>query len=221
MVDRAAALGYDALALVDRDGLYGAPRFHKAATAAGIKAIIGAELTIADPTFPASFPPSIRHSSFVIRHSSFALPVLVASRAGYQNLCRLITTMKLAAAKGEGALSLDMLDGRVGGLIALAGRDLLRARQHGVGGLLDRLIGTFGREPVYVELQRHLDREEAEDNDSLVDLADAYRVPLVAANGVRFAAPDERPLHDVFTCLQHKTTLDLAAAGWWATPSGI
>ena len=118
--------------------------------------------------------------------------------------------MKLAAAKGEGALSLDTLDGRVGGLIALTGRDLLRARQHGVGGLLDRLIGTFGREQVYVELQRHLDREEADDNDSLVDLADAYRVPLVAANGVRFAAPDERPLHDVFTCLQHKTTLDLA-----------
>ncbi len=203
LVDRAAALGYDAVALVDRDGLYGAPRFHKAATAAGIKAIIGAELTIADPAFPASFPPSIRPSSFV-------LPVLVASRAGYQNLCRLITTMKLAAAKGEGALSLDTLDGRVGGLIALAGRDLLRARQHGVGGLLDRLIGTFGREQVYVELQRHLDREETDDNDSLVDLADAYRVPLVAANGVRFAAPDERPLHDVFTCLQHKTTLDLA-----------
>ena len=211
LVDRAAALGYDALALVDRDGLYGAPRFHKAAKAAGLKAIIGAELTIADPS---SFVPQSsivnRQSSFVPRPSSFVLPVLVSSRTGYQNLCRLITTMKLAAAKGEGALSLDTLDGRVGGLIALAGRDLLRARQHGVGGLLDRLIGIFGREQVYVELQRHLDRDEADDNDSLVDLADAYRVPLVAANGVRFAAPDERPLHDVFTCLQHKTTLDLA-----------
>jgi len=214
LVDRAAALGYNALALVDRDGLYGAPRFHKAATAAGLKAIIGAELTITDPSSLVARPssPSFvpRPSSSVLRPSSFALPVLVSSRTGYQNLCRLITTMKLGAAKGEGALSLDMLDGRVGGLVALAGRDLLRARQHGVGGLLDRLIGTFGREQVYVELQRHLDREEADDNDSLVDLADAYRVPLVAANGVRFAAPDERPLHDVFTCLQHKTTLDLA-----------
>ena len=205
LVDRAAALGYDALALVDRDGLYGAPRFHKAAKAAGLKAIIGAELTIADPSSLAPRP-----SSFVPRRSSFVLPVLVSSRTGYQNLCRLITTMKLAAAKGEGALSLDTLDGGVGGLIALAGRALLRARQHGVGGLLDRLIGIFGREQVYVELQRHLDRDEADDNDSLVDLADAYRVPLVAANDVRFAAPDERPLHDVFTCLQHKTTLDLA-----------
>src|SRR5204862_533015 len=85
------------------------------------------------------------------------------------------------------------------------------ARQHGVGGLLDRLIGIFGRDHVYVELQRHLDRDEAVDNESLIDLASAYRVPLVATNGVRFAAPDERPLHDVFTCLFHKTTL--AAAG--------
>ena len=47
LVDRAADLGYPALALLDRDGVYGAPRFHKAATAAGIKPIIGAELTLA------------------------------------------------------------------------------------------------------------------------------------------------------------------------------
>src|SRR3954469_23306523 len=46
LVERAAALGYPALALLDRDGVYGAPRFHKAARAAGIRPIIGAELTL-------------------------------------------------------------------------------------------------------------------------------------------------------------------------------
>jgi error-prone DNA polymerase len=46
IVERAAALGYPAIALLDRDGVYGAPRFHKAATAAGIRPIIGAELTV-------------------------------------------------------------------------------------------------------------------------------------------------------------------------------
>ena len=46
LVERAAALGYPALALVDRDGVYGAPRFHKAAKVAGIKAIVGCEITI-------------------------------------------------------------------------------------------------------------------------------------------------------------------------------
>ena len=116
--------------------------------------------------------------------------------------------MKLRAPKGEGALTLDDLDGQVAGLVALPGRSLLEARQHGVGGLLDRLIGVFGRDGVHVALARHLDRAQAVDNELLVDLAAAYRVPVVATGGVRFATPGERPLHDVFTCLQHKTTLE-------------
>ncbi len=217
LVERAAALGYSAIALVDRDGLCGVPRFHKAAIAAGLKPIIGAELTMVAgessslDVVSSSLTARRSSSSLVARHSSFVLPVLVASRTGYQNLSRLISTMKLNAPKGEGALTLEALDGRVEGLVALAGRQLLHARQHGVGGLLDRLIGIFGRDHVYVELQRHFDRDEAVDNESLTDLAAAYRVPLVVTNGVRFAAPDERPLHDVFTCLYHKTTL--ASAG--------
>ena len=73
------------------------------------------------------------------------LPVLVASADGYRNLCRLVTRMKLRAPKGEGALALDELDGHTGGLVALAGREVLRARRYGVGGLLDRLVGIFGR----------------------------------------------------------------------------
>ncbi len=200
IVERAANLGYDAVALVDRDGVYGAPRFYKAARAAGIKAIVGAELTLADN--PQS---TIRNPQ-----STWPLPVLVASRAGYQNLCRLITRMKLRAPKGEGALSLDDLDASVGGLVAIVGRQLLRTGGHGVGGLLDRLNGIFGRDNVYVELQRHFDREEEIDNESLIDLAQAYRVPLLVTNGVRFSQPDERPLFDVFTCLHQKTTLAVA-----------
>ena len=193
LVDRAAALDYPAVALVDRDGVHGIPRFHKAAVAAGLKPIVGAELTLT--TGP---------------RSTVVLPVLVASRTGYQNLCRLITSMKLAAPKGEGALTLEALEGRVGGLVALAGRDMLHVRQHGVGGLLDRLVGLFGADSIYIELQRHFDRDEARDNDLLIDLAAAYHVPIVATGGVRFAASDERPLHDVFTCLAHKTTLEEA-----------
>src|SRR5215831_16233285 len=95
LVDRAAELGYSSLALLDRDGVYGAPRFHKAARAAGIRPIIGAELTIA--TEPADnkagraqpYPPS----------TSFLLPVLCESQEGYRNLCRLVTRMKMRAAK--------------------------------------------------------------------------------------------------------------------------
>ncbi len=191
LVDRAAALGYPALALLDRDGVYGAPRFHLAAKRAGITAIIGAELTMAIGTAA----------------SVFRLPVLIESRTGYRNLCRLVTRMKLRAAKGEGALTLDELDGRVDGLVALVGRSALSGPRFGVGGLVDRIVGTFSARNVYIELQRHLLREEEADNQALVDLASAFHVPVIATNGVRFAEPSNRPLYDVLTCIRHKTTL--------------
>ena len=231
LVDRAAELGYSALALLDRDGVYGAPRFHKAALAAGIKPIVGCELTIAkgwgspSPACPAcpeqsrGEPSRGKRDAFAsgrtVRHGSpstglWRLPVLVESPEGYRNLCRLVTRMKLDAPKGEGVLTLEDLDGVTTGLVALAGRAALMGHRYGVGGLLDRLVGLFGRAQVYVELQRHLLRDEAIDNQALIALADAYHVPLVATNGVRFAVAEDRPLYDLQTCLRHKTTLDRA-----------
>ncbi len=76
LVERAAALGQPAMALVDRDGLYGAPRFYRAATRMGIAPLVGAEVTLA---------------------GGGRLPLLVEDREGYQNLCRLLTRMKMRA----------------------------------------------------------------------------------------------------------------------------
>jgi error-prone DNA polymerase len=197
LVERAAALGYPALALLDADGVYGAPRFHKAAKQAGLKAIIGAELTI-------------REAGKAGVAGEWRLPVLVEHQTGYQNLCRLITRMKMRAPKGEGALAIDELDGFTTGLVALAGRPMLNASRHGVGGLLDRVVGLFGRRSVFVELQRHLMRDEEADTVALESLARAYGVPTIATNDVRFAEPSDRPLFDVLTCVRHKTTLDAA-----------
>jgi len=194
LIERAAALGYPALALLDRDGVYGAPRFHLAARRAGIKAIIGAELTMTIGTATAVFH----------------LPVLIESREGYRNLCRLVTRMKLRAPKGEGALTIDELDGHVAGLVALVGRSALSGPRFGVGGLVDRIVHTFGAKNVCIELQRHLLRDEEADNQALVDLASAFHLPVIASNGVRFAAPANRPLYDVLTCIRHKTTLERA-----------
>src|SRR6185436_10408584 len=112
------------------------------------------------------------------------LSVLCESANGYRNLCQLITRMKLAAPKGEGALSLEDLDGMTGGLVALAGRPVLDTQRFGVGGLLDRLVGIFGRDRTYVEVQRHFRRDEESDNRRLIDMADAFRLPVVATNGV-------------------------------------
>ena len=86
LVAEATRLDMGVLALVDRDGLYGAPRFYQAATRAGIRPLIGSELTLRDGA---------------------RLPLLVEDREGYQNLSRLITVMKMRSSMGEGALDLD------------------------------------------------------------------------------------------------------------------
>jgi error-prone DNA polymerase len=233
LVDQAKALGYDTVALLDRDGVYGAPRFYQAARKAGLRALVGAELTMqtgggivtgrsgglspvvdgagsrgADAFATAAPGPTCSvplHAPLLWR-----LPVLVASAQGYRSLCRLITRMKLAASKGQGALTVRDLDGQVEGLVAVVGRPMLAADRHGVAGLLDQIVGVFGRGQVHVEIQRHLTRDEEVDNRILVSAADAYRVPILATNGVRFATPEARPLYDVLTCIRHGTTLEHA-----------
>jgi error-prone DNA polymerase len=222
LIERAAALDYPALALLDADGVYGAPRFHKAAQQAGLRAIIGAELTIGAGKAGAAGEagrvgevssasrPYTPYSSHPPYPPSWSLPVLVASAEGYRHLCRLVTHMKMRGAKGESALALEELEGFTAGLVALAGRPLLETRHYGVGGLLDRLVGLFGQRNVCVELQRHLLRDEEADNAALTELAAAFHVPVVAVNGVRFAESSDRPLFDVLTCIRLHTTLDAA-----------
>ena len=234
LIDRAAELGYPALALLDRDGVYGAPRFHKAALAAGVRPIIGAELTLNLEVRSENLEVRTRRSTSnfsVLTSNFFVLPVLCESTAGYQNLCRLVTRMKMRVpapgsppgmlarwgGKGEGALTLDDLDGHVVGLVALVGRAALAGHQFGVGGLVDRLVGIFGRDRVLVEVQRHFRRDEHVDNETLVDLAGAFHVPVIATNGVRFAQPESRPLFDVLTCIHHHT--DLVRAGRRLAPN--
>src|SRR6267143_1095184 len=97
---RAAELNYPAMALCDRDGVYGAPRFFAANREKGIRSIIGAELTMEDGSI---------------------LPVLVESRRGYQNLCRLITRAQLRSEKGQSAVRWAELPEFAEGLVALTG----------------------------------------------------------------------------------------------------
>src|SRR5213594_2307162 len=192
----AARLEMPAVALCDRDGVYGAPRFTRAALNAGVKPIVGSELTLADGS---------------------RLPLLVEDREGYQNLCRLITRMKLGAAKGAAAATLDDLTPYAAGLVCLTGgaRGPL-ARRVGAGdvegarGVLERLVTIFGRSNCYVEIQRHLEREQERVLQGLVALARAAHVPLVATSQPLHARPEGRLLADVFTCVREKTDLDHA-----------
>ncbi|MEO7191592.1 MAG: error-prone DNA polymerase, partial [Vicinamibacterales bacterium] len=201
LIERAAELGYPAVALLDRDGLYGAPQFYRAARTAGLKAIVGTELTmsaVAEPGTGTTRGP---------QRPGWLLPVLVASAEGYRHLCRVITRGKLRSLKGEASWTLQDFEGHTAGLIALVGPAVLHAERHGVGGLLDRLVAMFGAANLYIDLQRHLHCDDQREVQSLLDLGAAFRVPVMASNGVRFTRPETRPLYDVLTCIRHKTTL--------------
>ena len=209
LIERAAELGYPALALLDRNGLYGAPQFYRAAKAAGLKAIVGAELTMGSEVTLRSTSQSGGRAGGVRSHPSprWTLPVLVASAEGYRHLCRILTRAHLRSPKGEAVVTFDDLDGHTTGLIALVGRAALRADRRDVGRLVDRVVGLFGRANVCMELQRHLQRDDQAAVQSLIDLGAVFRVPVMASGGVKFATPEARPLYDVLTSIRHHTTL--------------
>jgi len=205
LIARCAELNMPAMALLDRDGVYGAPRFYMAAKKAGIKAHIGAEIN-----YDVS-----QHQ--VAEISETRLPLLVSSRVGYQNLCRLITTMKLRAKKDEGAVLEEELEQYSEGLICMTGGDdgpLTNALRSGgveaVHRSIQRLIRIFGRQNVYIELQRHFHREQEIRNRVAIETAHTLRLPLLATNGVHYTAQDDRQLADVFTALRNHCTLNTA-----------
>jgi error-prone DNA polymerase len=218
LVAEAKRLGYTALALCDRDGLYGAPRFHKAAQAAELRALIGCEVSLEEKHRPRRSaandrrkrlsPPWDRQSCLSSGTSRIArgtgrkaratestdrivcatptdkiicatprLTLLVQNRQGYQNLCRLLTRMHTRAPKGEGRASWQDIADYAGGLVALIS-ELAHA---------EAVRSIFGRENSYVEIQRHLRPEQERANHALIDYARWHNLPLLAANGVRYA----------------------------------
>ena len=224
LAEVAAELEMPAIALLDRNGVYGAQRFSVAAREHGVRPIIGAELSMEDGSI---------------------LPVLVENRTGYKNLCGLLTQAHLRSEKGKCTVQWDELAEFAEGLVAFLGSARFAA---GFGILPKRtfrsnsqpdcaqkssrmqnasparasvrspefadraqfLIDVFRRENVFVELQRHFIRGEERINRELIDLARAHRLPLVATNGVQYAKPYGREVLDVFTCIREHTHLDTA-----------
>ena len=213
LVERAGELNMPAMALVDRNGVYGAARFHTAAKTKGIKAHIGAEIAVScfgNRLTPHAWQPH-QYPDEPPR-----IVLLCASQVGYQNLCQLITRFKMReATKTEGAATLEDLEEFSVGLICLTGGDegpLASAlAQHGeieTRRRLSQLARIYGDGNLYVEVQRHQMREEESRNQSLLGLASALNLPVIATNGVRYANENDRELLDVFTSIRHRTTLD-------------
>jgi error-prone DNA polymerase len=215
LIKQAAAFGMPAMALLDRNGVYGSPRLHMQAKKCGLRAHIGAEVAVNDigtRLRPAAYLPHL-HPSEPAR-----LPLLTESHTGYNNLCRLITRFKLREnSKAEGSASLHEFEEYGKGLICLTGgSEGPLAAALAVGGYdaarksVERLVATFGPHNVYVELQRHFDREEEHRNRAAIRIARSLNLPLLATGGVNYATPCEREVLDIFTCIRHSQTLDTA-----------
>ena len=198
-----AEYGMPGMALLDRNGVYGAPRFHLAAQKYKLRAHIGAEVTIDDTLFGTVGPARY--------------PVLVESRTGYQNLCRLITRTKLRAKKEESAARIEELEEHADGMICLTGGDdgplaeaLMRGGYEEGVREVERLMRIFGSRNVFVELQRHFNRDEERRNQAAVAIARKLSLPILATNGVCYSKAAEREILDVFTCIRHHRQLENA-----------
>ncbi len=182
LVDEAYRLGLPALALTDRDGVYGAVRAHVKARELGLGLIIGSQVSVDDGS----------------------VIVLVAQdRGGYANLCRLLTKGRLRSEKGESAVTWDEVCRHATGLIALWGGDSsLVVRETEPEEVAGNLREAFG-DRLYGMLTRHRREDEVAQEARLRQRATRYGFPLVAANEVLYHTPARRPLQDVLTAIGH------------------
>ncbi len=207
----AAELGYPALALTDHDGVWGSMEFARACKGFGIRAIAGAELTVA--TEPRVLPPPAGYVH---------LTLLVESPVGYCNLCRLLTEAHSHTRDGSGrtagqpSVTLEQLEAHAEGLVCLSGcaRDGAvagaweRGDPAGGAALAKRLLGAFGRDGFRLELQRPYWRRDRARNRWLAGLAERLGVPTVATGNVHSHARRRAHLQDAFVAVRMGTTLE-------------
>ncbi|CAN5845784.1 error-prone DNA polymerase [soil metagenome] len=204
LVSRAAALGYQALALTDHDDLGGAVRFARACERHGIKPIHGAELTLDDGSH---------------------LTLLVQDVNGWRNLSTLVTSGRMQGARGEPRVELSRVLERSGGLIALSGcprgriPTLLAAERADEARVwAERLHDAFG-DRFYIECWDHRTHGEASLTADLLDLSRTLALPWVVTHDVHYAEAADRCIHDLQLCTRLGLTLQEAEAGGFLRPS--
>jgi len=197
----AAEQGHAALALTDHDGLHGAMELAQAAEPLGVRAIVGAELTLDD---------------------GHHLTLLCESERGYRNLCRLLTLAHVGTRPAPGreplapTTPLKVVEHHAEGLVCLSGcaregalaARVERGEHRGAAELGRRLRDAFGPDGFRVELQRPFARRDRRRNRLLAELAERLGVPAVATGNVHVHEPARAALQDAFVAVRHGATLD-------------
>jgi error-prone DNA polymerase len=205
LVQEAARLGLHALALTDRDGVYGAVRAHVKARELGVQLVLGAQVSLDD---------------------GHAIVLLVQNRAGWANLCRLLSAGRLRSPKGESRVSWPEVCAHAGGLLALWPGTTISARRSAAASQpvtaaalasspeaerLASLRDAFG-DHLYALVIRHRQELDARREWCVREDAARFSLPLVAGIEVLYHSAARRDLHDVVTCLRHGVTLTSAGS---------
>jgi DNA polymerase-3 subunit alpha len=196
--------GFPAIAICDRNGLYGVMPFAAACKAEGVQPIIGALLGVAREGVAGSDARSIDY-----------LALLAQDDEGYGNLCHLVSQAHLdRPLELDPHVTLADLEGHTGGLIALTGageggltRLLADGQAEAAARLATQLEALFPQR-LYIELARHGDPVCERAESALIDLAYARDLPLVATNPANFAEPHMHKAHDAMLCIAHSTQIE-------------
>jgi len=185
LAQEAARKDLPGIALTDYGGVYGIPRFCRAAHNAGIRPIIGASIDV----------------SLIGR-----VRLLCENQEGYQNLCQLITLGHKDQPKGSCVVSLEELRVFKKSLTCLAGPGLRYSSQTLAAPLLD----IFTPHHLAIEASMHLTRQSREKFKKLTDMANHFSIPAMITNDVRHIYAQQKPLLDIMACIHHRCTLDQA-----------
>lgn len=196
LIEEAHRLGLHSLALTDRDGVYGMVRALVKAEELGVQLIVGAEVTLVDGT---------------------CIVLLCADRAGYANLCRLLSKGRLRSPKGTSEVSVVEVCEHAPGLVALWGGARSSIVQKAEPALMARQLQEAFGERLHALLTRHHEEGEERLEHRLRERATRWEIPLVAGMEVLYHSTARRPLQDVLTCIRHGVTL--ATAGRCIRPN--
>ena len=217
LVERAARLGLDALALTDHDGMYGVVRFAEAAAELGVSTVFGAELSLG-LTAP---------QNGVADPEGSHLLLLARDPDGYRGLCRTISTAQLAGQeKGRPVYDLaEVVADTAGHVLVLTGcrkgavrQALDRGGRGAAAAALRGLVERFGRDNVAVELSHGALPTDTEVNDALAGLAADAGLPTIASTAAHYAVPERFPLATALAAVRARRSLD--EADGWLPPAG-